>query len=119
MGAAALIIMALTPVACAHPGTPNPEDNQPQIDARTRVRVVNQSFQDMTIYVVTEQGQNLRLGMASGTATATFDIPASLVNASINILQFLAVPIAGNRSPFTQRLTVYPGDLVQLTITQY
>jgi hypothetical protein len=115
----AALVMAIAPVACAHTGTPNPDENNPQIDARTRVRVTNQSYQDMTVYVVTEQGQNVRLGLASSTSTSTFDIPSSLVNASMNMLQFLAVPIAGNGTPRTQQLTVEPGDMVQLTITAY
>jgi hypothetical protein len=116
---AVLLIGAVGPAGCSHNPAPNPDDNAPKIDARTRVRVVNQAFQDMTIYVVTESGQNIRLGLASGTTTSIFDIPSSLVSQSMTVLQFLAVPIAGNRAPFTQQLQIDPGDMVQLIVSQY
>jgi hypothetical protein len=116
---AAALIAVLTPVACAHSGKGSPDDNNPQIDARTRVKVVNQALQDMTIYVVTENGQQIRLGLANATSSSTFDIPSSLIYSGMTVLQFLAVPIAGSRTPFSQQLTVEPGDLVQLTITMY
>ncbi len=116
---AAALIAVLTPVACAHSGKSNPGDNDPQIDARTRVKVVNQALQDMTIYVVTENGQQIRLGLANATSSSTFDIPASLIYSGMTVLQFMAVPIAGSRNPFTQQLSVEPGDMVQLTITMY
>jgi hypothetical protein len=112
----AAVLVAVVPAACAKNTSPSPEDNGPQVDVRTRVRVVNQQFNDMTIFVVTASGQQIRLGLASGTSTSVFDIPPTLLAGGITTLQFLAVPIAGFRNPFTQQLNVQPGDEVDLTI---
>ncbi len=80
----------------------------------TRLRVENQAFLDMTIYVY-RSSQRIRLGQATGNSTTRFTIPANLVFGSTP-LRFQADPIGGNRLPVTQEISVSPGDEVTLTI---
>lgn len=103
------------PVACMHRGERNPADDEQQAGPTT-VQVVNQGFADMTIYVVSDAGQRIRLGLATGNSTQTFAIPRSMVNGGATPIRFLADPIGGTRSPVSDQLTVSPGDNVVLTI---
>jgi hypothetical protein len=103
------------PVACMHRGEHNPSDDEQQAGPTT-VQVVNQGFADMTIYVVSDAGQRIRLGLATGNSTQTFTIPRSMVNGGATPIRFLADPIGGTRSPVSDQLTVSPGDNVVLTI---
>ena len=80
----------------------------------TRLRVENQAFLDMTIYVY-RSSQRIRLGQASGNSTTRFTIPANLIFGSTP-LRFQADPIGGSRTPLSQEITVSPGDEVMLTI---
>jgi hypothetical protein len=111
-----MVLAVMSPAACAKNTAPSPEDNGPRIDVRTKVKVTNHVFQDYNIYIITSSGQQLRLGLVSGSATQVFDVPPYLLASGMTTLQFLAVPIAGNRSPFTQQLTLQPGDEVDLNI---
>jgi hypothetical protein len=78
------------------------------------VQVQNQGFSDMVVYVV-NGGQRIRLGLATGNSTKTFDIPRHLVR-DVGTIRFLADPIGGNRTPVSEEMTVQPGDIVTLTI---
>ena len=102
------------PVACMHRGERNPDDEQQA--GPTTVQVVNQGFADMTIYVVSDAGQRIRLGLATGNSSQTFTVPRSMVNGGATTIRFLADPIGGTRSPVSDQLTVSPGDNVVLTI---
>ena len=68
----------------------------------------------MTVYVM-RSGQRVRLGQVSGNSTATFELPRTMVNPGLPI-RFQADPIGSNRTPFSQEISVSPGDTVQLTI---
>ncbi len=80
----------------------------------TRLRVENQAFLDMTIYVY-RSSQRVRLGVATGNSVTRLTIPSSLIFGA-TALRFQADPIGGNRTPLTQEITVAPGDEVVLTI---
>ncbi len=80
----------------------------------TTIRVENQAFLDMNIYVW-RGGQRMRLGTASGNSTTKFKVPPSLIFGATP-LRFQADPIGGNRQPISQEITVSPGDEVVLTI---
>jgi hypothetical protein len=80
----------------------------------TRLRVENQAFLDMTIYVY-RSSQRIRLGVANGNATTRFTIPANLIFGATP-LRFQADPIGSNRTSISQEITVTPGDEVTLTI---
>jgi hypothetical protein len=82
--------------------------------APAMVEVENQSFYDMTVYVV-RGGMRTRLGTVSGHSQATFLIPRSFVNVGLPI-SFMADPIGGSQTPFSQEIPVGPGDTVVLTI---
>jgi hypothetical protein len=80
----------------------------------TRLRVENQAFLDMTIYVF-RSSQRIRLGVASGNSTTRLTIPRNLVFGATP-LRFQADPIGASRTPISQEITVSPGDEVTLTI---
>ena len=80
----------------------------------TRLRVENQAFLDMTIYVY-RSSQRVRLGTATGNSTTRLTIPANIIFGA-TALRFQADPIGGNRAPITSEITVSPGDEVVLTI---
>jgi hypothetical protein len=80
----------------------------------TMLKVENQAFLDMTIYVY-RSSQRVRLGIANGNSTSRFTIPANLIFGSTP-LRFQGDPIGRNRSPVSQEITVSPGDEVVLTI---
>jgi hypothetical protein len=80
---------------------------------RTTLRVDNQNFLDMTIYVVWPS--RVRLGLAPGKSTTTFVIPPIVVGQG-NTLRFLADPIGSRARPVTDEIVVSPGDEVTLMI---
>ena len=80
----------------------------------TRLRVQNQAFLDMTIYVY-RGPQRLRLGTANGNSTTRFTIPASMIFGATP-LRFQADPIGSNRASISEEITVSPGDEVTLLI---
>ncbi len=102
--------LALSLSACAHHVPPS--TNGPQPD--TYVYVDNQGFTDMDIYAISG-GQRIRLGTATGVRKSKFKLPSYLVGAGQQ-LRFLARPIARNRSPVSEQITVQPGEDVTLTI---
>ena len=109
IGAATLCVSVF---ACSHRAKPNTESGPPQ---KTTVTVDNQSFLDMTVYVIVG-GQRIRLGQATGSSKSTFTIPAYLIGNGIQQLRFIADPIGGNRLPVSEEISVTAGDEVVLTI---
>ena len=104
--------LALAPlaVACGAARQRQPAQSEP----RTTVRVDNQGYLDMVIYLLIGS-QRVRLGTASGSSTATFRIPPQYVFGASS-LQFLADPIGSNRTPISDTIVVSPGDEVRLII---
>ena len=90
------------------------EDQAAEPVPPTRLKVENQAFLDMTIYVY-RSSQRIRLGIANGNSTTRFVIPSNLIFGSTP-LRFQAAPIGGNRQPISQEITVSPGDEVTLII---
>jgi hypothetical protein len=80
----------------------------------TRLRVDNQAFLDMTIYVY-RNSQRVRLGTATGNSVTRLTIPPNMIFGATP-LRFQADPIGANRSPISSEITVTPGDEVVLTI---
>lgn len=101
----------LTLTVC-HRGKPEPP---PGPEARTTLKVQNQGFPDMTIYVLRSSGQRIRLGTVTGNTTQILVIP-SYVLTGPTALRFLADPVGSNRAPISQEITVAPGDDVELII---
>jgi hypothetical protein len=90
------------------------EDEAAEPVPPTMLKVENQAFLDMTIYVY-RSSQRVRLGIANGNSTSKFLIPSNLIFGSTP-LRFQADPIGRNRQPISQEITVTPGDEVVLTI---
>lgn len=106
-----LVIFFFALTACfQNPSTAQPQ--QPQ--ERTTLRVQNQGFTDMTIYLL-RGGERVRLGSAGGLTTVVLTIPANVLHGPTS-LRFLADPLAGPRQPVTEELTVSAGDEIAMII---
>jgi hypothetical protein len=82
---------------------------------RTVLKVENQGFPDMNVYVVPEGGARVRIGTVTGHSDGYFTLPEHLVRFTRQ-LSFQALPIATPRGPVSQSIVVTPGDTVVLTI---
>ena len=106
-----LVLLAFAPLAVACAARQRqPAAAQP----RTSVRVENQGFLDMVIYLMVGS-QRVRLGTASGNSTSLFRIPPQYVFGASS-LQFMADPIGSSRTPISDTIVVSPGDEVRLII---
>jgi len=104
--------IALALGACSHQVAPEEGTGGPK--PPTVLKVENQGFVDMTIYVLSS-GQRVRLGLAVGNTTTRFRIPDYLVG-GLTPLRFLADPVGGTRMPVSDQITVSPGEEVDLVI---
>lgn len=86
----------------------------PGLTPSTQLRVENQAFLDMVIYLVIGS-QRVRLGQVSGNATTLLDIPSQYVFGPTQ-MQFVADPVGSSRMPISESITVSPGDVVTLRI---
>lgn len=107
----AMLVLSLCLVtACSRSPRPAVDPNT----ARTTVRVENQSYLDMTIYVV-RGSERIRIGQVTGNTTQVLEIPRYIVNGPMG-LRFIADPIGSRRTPVSEEIHVTPGDQVTLTI---
>lgn len=110
--------LSLALVAITTLGTTGCNRNRVETDvdpnAPTLLIVDNQSFPDMTIYVL-EGGRRVRLGLAGGNSQAKFTLPKYLVR-SLTSIRFQADPIGSARAPVSDEIMVSPGDQVTLRI---
>ena len=83
---------------------------------KTVLRVENQGFDDMNIFVLPEASTRMRLGTAIGKSTQNFTLPQNIVPRGIRTLRFIAAPIATQRGDISDEITVTPGDTVVLII---
>ena len=81
---------------------------------QTYVRVTNQAFLDMNVYVV-RGGQRIRLGTVGANQTVRFRIPDNVVFGATQ-LRFLTDPIGSQRVSQSFDILVSPGDEVVMTI---
>jgi hypothetical protein len=88
---------------------------RPSDAPRTILEVDNQSFADMTMYIV-NGGHRVRLGRAAGKTKTQLTIPPTIVGRARE-LQFLADPLAGDRPAVSNRIWVDAGDRVTMIIT--
>lgn len=80
----------------------------------TYLEVQNQSFYDMTVYAI-RSGMRIRMGIVPGNQTQVFPIPRSLVTTGLP-LRFMADPIGGRQSPYSEEIAVRPGDTIVIRI---
>ena len=113
-GAAVLLAGAILPAACTHNPPPDPNAFPEEAERPTTVRVQNQGFLDVAVYVV-RSGSRTRIGTVTGNSTAVLTIPKTFVQ-PLTPLRFIANPIGGQRQPVSEEVTVSPGDEVGLII---
>lgn len=111
----ALLLVATGAVAGTVVGCHTPPRERVAPGTAATLQVQNQGFADMTIYVVRDNVQRVRLGLSTGNTTQLFRIPADLI-AGAGTLRFIADPVGGNRAPVSDEITVRPGDTVTLII---
>jgi hypothetical protein len=108
----------MTAVACLALTSACAMNNSPEEAAEpvppTTLRVENQAFLDMNIFVY-RSSQRIRLGTANGNSTTKMTIPSNLIFGATP-LRFQAEPIGGNRQSVSQEITVSPGDEVTLVL---
>lgn len=80
----------------------------------TTLRLENQSWSQMTIYVVAG-GQRIRLGSVEGNSTGRLRIPGSVVGMGRE-LSFMADPLGSSNVARSFSIYVRPGEEVSLTI---
>jgi hypothetical protein len=81
--------------------------------------VDNQEFPDADIFVVTEGGMRIRLGIATGHSVTSFEIPKSVVDGGAAHLYFIGDPIGGTTPEVGEMVIVNPGDEIELTLAPY
>jgi hypothetical protein len=105
-----LLLTALAGTAACAGRSPG----QAQPDAPAVLEIRNQSFYDVVIYVL-RSGSRFRVGTASGNSTTVLDLPRAVAYPG-SIVRFLADPIGGGRTPYSQEMTIRSGELIVLTI---
>lgn len=81
----------------------------------TTIKVNNQAFLDMNVYVLPQSGARQRLGTATGNQTTVFTIPSTAIFGPTT-LRFVADPIGGTHAEVSTQILVTPGDQVVMTI---
>jgi len=109
--AMALATLTLLVLACG--GGPQPRDDAAP-DQRTVLRVENDNFSDMRIYVW-RSGQRIRIGVANAKSVSTIVLSRTIV-LGIQTLRFEADPIGGRSSAVSEQITVSPGEEIVLRI---
>lgn len=106
------LVIAAMSQACASRRPAGPA--APGEAEQTTLSVRNDNYLDHTIYIIAGS-QRTRLGTARGLTTSRFVIPSHFVFGPV-ALQFLADPIGSRVTPISERVSVAPGDEVQLII---
>ena len=78
------------------------------------VRVQNQNWQDMVVYLVRGTTRT-RLGTVTAMNSQTFRVPRASLGAS-GLVRLMADPIGGGRAYTSEVLTVRPGQRVSLDV---
>lgn len=78
------------------------------------VRVANNNFLDVTIYVV-QSGMRLRLGTVTGLSEEQFTLPQRFATYTIE-MQLLADPVGGSRGYMSPAVRVRGGEEVDLRL---
>jgi hypothetical protein len=104
-----LLLLALMP-ACTRSRSARP----PAAVEPAYVRISNQSWLDMNVYVL-RSSQRIRLGTVGANQTQRFRLPQNLIFGATP-LRFMADPIGSSRTAQSFEIVVSPGDEVTLTI---
>lgn len=104
-----LLLAVLAAPAC-HGGPPTPINPS----AEVAVTVENQSFADMTVYLI-RSGQRIRIGMVPSLSTRILMVRPELIGYGTEV-RFEAHPIGTRGSPASEEIHVNPGDVIHLVI---
>ena len=103
------LVLALGAAACARHEEPSPGPSR----APATVRVANNNFADVTVYVV-QSGMRWRLGTVTGLSRQAFTMPRMSYDAGD--LYLLADPVGGARSYLSPPVRVHAGEEVDLRL---
>lgn len=117
LGALALAVTVavgtLGAAGCASSGELAPLDSPGAESPRAELSVTNHNWQDMTVYVVRDDGSRpIRLGTVTSLSTASF--PVRLHGAGTVRLQL--DPVGSTRRYTTHQVQVHPGDEIRLEV---
>jgi hypothetical protein len=111
------LVAAMTLGACSS-ATSNMDgygvDALAQTDMRASVRVENDSWSDMDVFLLRGNAK-IRLGMVTSMGTQRFTIPGNYLNGSSDI-RLYADPIGAFTGWTTQPLLISPGQQVAVTL---
>jgi hypothetical protein len=105
--------MALAALVLACGGGPRTEESASP-EQRTVLRVENDNFSDMRIYVW-RNSQRIRVGVANAKSVTTIPLNRTLV-VGIQTLRVEADPIGGRSSSVSEQITVTEGEEIVLRI---
>jgi hypothetical protein len=106
---AALAGLVIEAGACAT----NHGSGAAQPPERVLLTVKNTNWMDMDVFAV-RGGTRARVGSVTGLTTATLRVPLNF--APDGVLQFMVDPIGSDGAYVTEKITVSPGQRVELTI---
>ncbi len=109
---ATVLLLALALPACAGH---SPQSAADASQARTVLRIINQSLYDMDIYMLRQTGDRVRLGSVMSNRTEDLSIPSGLIP-GVATVRFIARPFLGRGAEVSQNINVTPGDTVKMTI---
>lgn len=108
-----LVAAVLLAGGCAYGNTTRSDvalDGAAVEDDQTQIRVTNNNWSDMTIYLV-RSGSQQRLGTVTSQTTRTFTVPAHLV--SSNRVHLMADPIGSSRTVSSAPLLITGGQTAE------
>lgn len=105
----AMAAAALLATGCAHSGE-RPASNDNDAD-RTTIRVSNNNWSDMTIYLV-RQGTRQRLGTVTSQSVGIFRVPTYMVESASDV-RLVADPIGSTRTYSSSPILLGPGQQME------
>jgi hypothetical protein len=111
-----LLLTALSSVVllnCGHGAAERTINGMPAPSDAVTVSVQNNNWQDVDVYAVRD-GQRVRLGHVTATRSGVFVLPRGVALAPD--LRIQVHPLAATRDFISSKLTVNPGDIVEIVV---
>jgi hypothetical protein len=90
-----------------------PAGDVASVDDAVRLRVTNNNFADMDVFVI-QGGMQMRLGFVPGESAVSFALPHAVRSGAP--VRIVAVPIGGQGFASSDPLTIFGGETVTFTI---
>ena len=107
-----LVFVAASGTGCVRRPAAGNQATEPREE--TFVQVDNRAFLDATVYVL-RGGQRIRLGLVNGSSIHTFTLPSHVMFGTTS-LAFQIDFVGNSRAPYSNSISVVPGDTVVLSI---